>query len=950
MEQKITNLLDIIERAIQWIKSTESMQGVKGANARRHLVNQRRSLNKKRYALESNPAAAMYGESQMGKSYLAGSLLSESGKPFMVMDGEGRSYDFINQINPIGRGAESTSLITRFTSDYAWVDPAFPVKARLLSPADIVLVLCDSYYHDVKSKIELSLLSDRINDKVERLLDQCRGRKEEQRLILEDDIMDLEDYFRKHFSVKAANVLQSNFFRDVPAAIAQTGPEEWPELFSLLWNDNPHITRLYRELIGQFGRIHFSQEIYLPIKSILRDHGTLLDVARLHEIYGEYQGTEPAYESRTTLLVVHANGSRETLEISKSHLCALTAELVFRIPAELSKEKEFLSQMDLLDFPGARGRLGIHEEDVEDIVMPKMLLRGKVAYLFNKYSHAEKINILLFCHSDRMSAQSVMPEILDNWIGDMIGRTPEAREAFIRKSSVSPLFVISTMFNLDLQFDFNNDRKDNRNYMDSRWEKRFLKVLKKEIFSTETYTWFQQWTVSQPWFRNIFLLRDFYYSSETNSKLFSGYNAHKLEVEEILPESYPDFRQDLRRSFIEYEFVQQHFADPEASWDRAASMNEDGTRLIIEKLSLGARHIHTARVDKTRQEIEALAEGIQTELKKHFHDSDSDALLQKAKEKAGRIQAHMALAFGKDRYFFGSLMQDLMLSNSDVYKVYLQNIRDIERRDVKNVDQYAGYRSQMPDLDPNDSFENNLERVRRRFEMSSVKECQAFFEGQGIDLHELFYGNSERVKNFSQVLAEALGQHWFETHLAERHADLAARFSEEGWQDMKEMLRSLYDKLELSRKIAGQIRHYVDGNRDMEDVYEMIADLSVETLNKFIHTVGMEFLSGPELEDLRQANGHNDLGLKLDHRELEHEGSSREEAAQLVSMISNLDKVLNQYPIPLEAKRLPHHKHYLVWSDHLKVGFVSVCDIPNYDVQANNQLRGILDRFPTTSN
>ena len=53
--------------------------------------------------MEGNPAAAMYGESQAGKSYLVSALLSSKGNPFKVMDGAGNEFDFKAQINPAGQ-------------------------------------------------------------------------------------------------------------------------------------------------------------------------------------------------------------------------------------------------------------------------------------------------------------------------------------------------------------------------------------------------------------------------------------------------------------------------------------------------------------------------------------------------------------------------------------------------------------------------------------------------------------------------------------------------------------------------------------------------------------------------------------------------------------------------------------------------------------------------------
>ncbi|MBK8300423.1 MAG: hypothetical protein IPK90_08235 [Chitinophagaceae bacterium] len=147
-------------------------------------------------------------------------------------------------------------------------------------------------------------------------------------------------------------------------------------------------------MIYQYERLGFPDEVYLPVESVLRDYGTLLDVARLHEIYGKYNGTEANYVAETTILIFENGKEKIISNFSKSFLCALTAELVFRLPKKLESIKPFLENTDLLDFPGARNRLGIHEEEISSEDVPKMLLRGKVAYLFNKYSDSEMINIL----------------------------------------------------------------------------------------------------------------------------------------------------------------------------------------------------------------------------------------------------------------------------------------------------------------------------------------------------------------------------------------------------------------------------------------------------------------------------------------------------------------------------------------------------------------------------
>ena len=127
----------------------------------------------------------------------------------------------------------------------------------------------------------------------------------------------------------------------------------------------------------------------------------------------------------------------------------------------------------------------------------------------------------------------------------------------------------------------------------------------------------------------------------------------------------------------------------------------------------------------------------------------------------------------------------------------------------------------------------------------------------------------------------------------------------------------------------------------------MIADISAEIINKFINTIGLEYFNQSDFADLKQANEKNSLGLILEHSELQFEKNSHKEVAELISKMGNLPELLNQNPLPQDAKRLPNYRSYIMWYDLLKVGFVSVCDIPIYDVSANNKLKVIIEECKT---
>ena len=112
----------------------------------------RRKLRRIYDALDENCSAAAYGESQVGKSYLMSSLLSSPEAPFVITNA-GKSYSFIDDINPSGGNnakVESTGVITRFTLQKENNTMKDFVKVCNLSIVDIILLLTDSYYNDVK--------------------------------------------------------------------------------------------------------------------------------------------------------------------------------------------------------------------------------------------------------------------------------------------------------------------------------------------------------------------------------------------------------------------------------------------------------------------------------------------------------------------------------------------------------------------------------------------------------------------------------------------------------------------------------------------------------------------------------------------------------------------------------------------------------------------------------
>jgi hypothetical protein len=938
IQNNVKKQLDIIEKSKHWIGN--SLDGNKAIEAYNRLVYQRRKLNKKKYALEGNPAAAIYGESQVGKSYLISSLLSQDGRPFSIIDENKQVHNFIEKINPPGNGSESTSLVSRFSVNFKPTNPRFPIKAVLLTISDLVLVLCDSFYNDInlKASQNIHLLStDEINEEVSRWQEKIKKRTDIHKFFTEDDVLDIQDYFNNYFQ-KADKVIDSKFFSEVSRFITKLNPSEWKDVFSLLWNKNEIYSSIFDKLILEYQKLDFTNEVYLTIQSVLYSHGTLLDVKRLHEIYSTPEGIEPNYKPDTQLLLPKSNAE---INFAKSYLCALTAELVFSQSESLVSSKPFLKSTDLLDFPGARSRMEKPLDTIETNTIPDLLLRGKVAYLFNKYSDAEKINILLFCAKHEQTSQRTIPRLLNNWINKVVGENDEIREAFISDSKISPLFVIGTFFNINLAFNPLQDKNDGSGTpLSNRWLQRFKTTMEKEYFETVTYSWFENWTKSQADFQNIFLLRDFE-KSETPSNLFRGFNINKKELEEIETPQYPNFRKDLRQSFLDYDFVKRHFANPEESWDSAATINRDGTSLIIEKLTTAADNINSARLTKMTRELNEISQAILSELMKYFHSNDKDEELKKAKNIAGDIQFKLATSFSGDQIkAFGQLMKELMVDEKSVLDLFRKKIEAIEHRDVINMDMYSTFRIEVP-VENDDTSEKYFEKLCIRYEKNTPERKEDFraeLEEKKIDLEDLIKGNADLIKNNAKQLAEALIEYWLEYITLNDKITIQEILAQDtSLEKIREMYQKLFKKLAITKRIAEKIRRYVDGNNKTDLPYEIVADISAELLNKFISTVGFEYLDDAEIKSLEQANNQNNLGLIL----RDNQAPNEQNVIELFSKIENQTEIMSSQPELM--KTLPSYRSYLIWSDRLKVGFVSVCEIPNFDISANAKLGEIID-------
>lgn len=932
---------------LNWAKANLGPEAL--ASVRDKIIEGRVRMKRINAALAVNPAAAVFGESQVGKSYLVQNLLKNSrGVLDVETDAEGGTRNFLLDLNPSGGGAESTSLITRFTiHSLNTGNDSYPISVKVFSPVDVTLILIDSYFSDVddqqypdKKAIEL---------RITELETVYKKRQQAQNLLGEDELYEIIDYITHNsfpiVSYFLRDLRSIRYMERLASIIGAMRPDEWVQAFSILWNDNDMVSNVYNHLISLLGTLGYPEYVGIDVKPLLRVDGTILSVDRIKEFFGveEDEKQVPIEKARVPEMTVWSNNKE--ISVQKSEFTAIAAEVVLRVPSDVVKSKPFMETLDILDFPGARSRETFKEKSIERRQVCNMLLRGRVNYLFNKYSRQFLISTLLFCHHDQQSNVKSLSGLLQNWITDMVGATPADRASYMSGTRIPPLFLVSTKFNKDLErqkkLETDDADIDTLEYeARQRWERRYTKVLGEIIKEDSENRWFTEWEPGIP-FKNTYLLRDYSFSDS----IFAGYEETGSETGE--QDTAVEHLRRLRESFLSHEFVNDHFLDPKEAWERAATPNQDGADYIIENLVVASHHLVSARdhnfVRMTRDNFYNIFDTLFA----YYHDDNSDTMLAQALESAGRIELTLGILFGTKPYLFSELLSSMLVNEENLHGHILDVAQEIKSLEKTDMNILFAIRERAK-VDPTLSFDDNVNRILVTYHLRSKEELADYLNNFGFTIKDVI--NPPNVQNLPQIVAEELEEYWIEKYI---NPENLSRFkkdgmSEDSLRDIADNLKALYfNKLNITDRVIERIRPYVTTPARLASMAEMIADMVAEMLNKFVNTFGTAYFSKELWEDISDTVSHNNFEVEVKSQDYNNvnidEENLRDDMNIVFDVFENIDKILNN--VPVESDKLAYFSNYhnfRAWTQNMKIGFLATCEIPKYDINMNNELRAII--------
>ena len=897
----------------------------------------RRKLRRIYDALDENCSAAAYGESQVGKSYLMSSLLSSPEAPFVITNA-GKSYSFIDDINPSGGNnakVESTGVITRFTLQKENNTMKDFVKVCNLSIVDIILLLTDSYYNDVKINPDSVLKYDEINKQLDMMSGLWKSQVVQQEHISEDDIRDIYDYIRDIIGNAATGVIQSNFCKIIAPVISHIAYDKWVDVFSLLWNKNIEISHLFSVLINEYKKLDFNTEVYVPFRAVLRANGTLLKIDWLDTVCGikNDTGNDIIYTD-----VYNSKGNIIAHDFNKGNLSALIAELTFELPTSLAKERKFLKRIDLLDFPGARSREKYKEAEIHS-VLPKILRRGKVAYLFNKYSRSLKISSVLFCHHNDQKAEATIGETINNWIEDNIGATPlERSKMLVNTNGIAPLFFIATKFNIDLERT-KADHENNRDRLASHWN-RFDTVYPEII---KPYKWLEEWTTNGGLtqisaFQNIYPLRDFYWSGKNN--VFEGYSDGALKSEEKCVHSftdYPNYFDDLKESFLQNAFVRKHFAYPEQTWTDVATINNDGSKAIIRNLDAISGYLDTARQQKYLQQLQAIKQEMYKAISVYYEPESDEAKNMKVKQIASDIKRSLTFSVGSEPEVFGRIIDSLMIPVGDLRNI-AYDIIICHSDEPKDFSMINFVRKQIG-INVKDDQQTNIQKLCNFFGCD-IDLIEQDLKKKGCTVQEIISAESETLTTIADVVTKHIVDYW-NTYLHQQGMKLEKILPHA--DEVVFMLTSLLKKLGVKKLISQKIDRYCKVFC-LNEQPNAIADYASLTLNNFISSVGRDYMNDGEIATIRTKadNCHVNVDLSPNAWNAVHKPQS------LLSTLTAFDEATKIDKVSMETlKKLPLWDNFWRWENLVTIGLLYASDISHIDPAANAKVKMLLEKCET---
>jgi hypothetical protein len=380
----------------------------------------------------------------------------------------------------------------------------------------------------------------------------------------------------------------------------------------------------------------------------------------------------------------------------------------------------------------------------------------------------------------------------------------------------------------------------------------------------------------------------------------------------------------LKNSFLSHPFVAKHFESPQESWINSATPNLDGSALIIKNLDPAANNYiktynYVSQLNNNTQKLEQ-------QLNKYFH---SDNLFEKrvaSIKKGNELQIELNRVFGRNPLLFGEFLKYMLLSESDVYNYFHDNL--LSSRSVESFDEYTLFRSQFPQMKAENTKDQNLEILRKTLFYTNIEEVEHFLAQQNIDLEKVFANN---LKTSATSLTDGVIKLWQSKLNHENFEKLIPNgLSKNAFNEITNLVQTSFENLNIKEFLVKLIEKKTSRIQISRNDEEFLAGVCTNYLNEFVTSFGFNFMGDERIDELRIVceELNIDFSALISNKPLPNKND-------LIPFFDNQDSTDSNLN---ELRFNPMIENYNKYITKLKLSLLSNCGFVNYDVQANNEL------------
>jgi hypothetical protein len=380
-------------------------------------------------------AAAVYGPSQVGKSLFMGQVLaphSEAYSPLGRDEQHGppayyKSLSFDTDLNPQSGSNEATALVTRFTTKdriAAGVSPDYPVLVRALSRSEWLRVLARGFHVECRAADDpwqRGALEELFEDLGRRYPAAEADRK--WRMDLLDAFCYMRSVDRRGFPAGEAvfNGLAGRYplsEEGYQALAARLFWDGWSSLTNLFIRINDFLQKITREGRDPAILSHWAGVRFLLDSQRQKVHERRTSKCFTHVAWNDFHlGQRDGWH-----VLEYRPGSGDGSEDQETIQAGMLELVIPILPHRLNDDwRQVIQQMDFLDVPGMRaGRQGAEQgkrtsaETLDEQM--EIVKRGKVAYLFERYTEELQVQtLLLLSRGGNLEVTSQMKFHVDKW-------------------------------------------------------------------------------------------------------------------------------------------------------------------------------------------------------------------------------------------------------------------------------------------------------------------------------------------------------------------------------------------------------------------------------------------------------------------------------------------------------------------------------------------------------